>query len=160
MEQGNAKLIALLEERLRSLKRLARAIESAQQACISADLEGLRFHDSQKQQLCAEIRRLDMEIRTLFGNIQPSGSMRAILDPAPAKGNGIDMNEARRLSDLFGESEEYRAEVERLNRVYAEFLARSRATLKVMVNVLSHCLGVYPSLGSSSAFDRPFERSY
>lgn len=160
MEQGHAKLIALLEERLRNLKGLGHAIQSAQQACISADLEALRIHDSQKQHLCAEIRRLDQEIRTLVGNIHTSASMRAILDPAHAKGNGIDMTEGRRLNDLFGESEECRAEVERLNRVYGEFLARSRATVNVMVNVLSHCLGVYPSFGSSSTLNRPFERSY
>ena len=159
MEQGNAGLIALLEERLRNLKGLGQAIQSAQQACILADLEALRIHDSHKQHFCAEIRRLDLEIRTRVGSIHPSGSIRAILNRA-AKESGIDMFEARWLVDLFDESEAARAEVERLNRVYAQFLARSRGTLSVMINVVSHCLGVYPSLGPSSALNTSFERSY
>ena len=160
MERGNARLIALLEERLRNLKGLSQAIQSAQQACISADLEALRIHDSHKEHLCREMRRLDLEIRKLVGSIHPTGSMRMILDQAAAKESGIDMSDARRLSDLFDESEAARAEVVRLNRVYAQFLARSRGTLSVMINVLSHCLGVYPSLGPSSALNTSFERSY
>lgn len=159
MKPGNAQLIGLVEERLGNLKDLGRAILAAQQACISADLDLLRKHDNRKESLCAEIRRLDLEISRIFDGINPRSSMRTILDPATAPQRGIDRAIARRLSTLFDESDAARAEVGRLNQVYALFLARSRSTLNVMINVFSHCLGVYPSLNAAASSSLTFERS-
>lgn len=159
MGRGNAQLIPLLEERLRRLKGLSHAIEAAQQACISGDLEALRSHDGNKVHLCAEIRRLDQEICKLIQNIPHSESLRSVL-AAHAEGESVDPTAARRLAVLFSENQQARAEVGRMNRVYGMFLVRSRNTMNVMINVVSHCLGVYPSLDSPFSPARPFERSY
>ena len=152
-------MIALLGERLQKLKSLAQKIKAAQEACVALDLEALRAHDSQKSYLCAEISRLDIEISRIVLKHDPAGSLRAIL----VAGYGSESRTepaARLLNGLFEESESARAEVRRLNRVYAQFLARSRNTLNVMINVVSHCLGVYPFLDRPASLTLPFERGY
>lgn len=160
MEQANSRLIALLEERLCNLKDLGQAVRECQQACLTADLEALRTLDLHKEHLCAEIRRVDQEICAHVANLGRSGSLRTILDATPSEGKGMDAATAQRLRDLFDESEAARANVAKINHVYAQFLSRSRGTLTVMINVFSHCQGVYPSNGSSLAASPSFERSY
>lgn len=146
MERNNAKLQVLLEERLQKLKCLAQEITAGQEACVALDLEALRNHDHQKEQFCADIRLLDLAIRR---EVQESASGRSLWDVA-ADG---------KLDRLMDESEMVRVNVARLNGVYALFLARSRNTLKVMANVVSHCLGVDPRQEDLSPMATPFERS-
>lgn len=146
MERDNAQLTALVEQRLRKLNRLAHEIEAGQQACVVLDLEELRNHDKQKERLCTEIRLLDLAIR---GWLQEGASDRSLRTVA----------EGRELDVLLQESEAARVEVARLNRVYALFLERSGCTLKVMANVVSHCLGVYPRSEGLASTVTPFERS-
>lgn len=149
MEQTSSQRTALVEQRLQKLKRLAQEIAAGQEACVALDLEALRNHDHQKEQLCAEIRLLDFAIRR---EVRESASGRSQREVA-ADG---------KLDRLMAESENARAEVARLNRVYALFLARSRGTLKVMANVVSHCRGAYPAPGELAAPAipaTPFERS-
>ncbi|MEJ2010510.1 MAG: hypothetical protein P8Z30_20550 [Acidobacteriota bacterium] len=160
MERDNAQLIALLEARLQHLKSLAREIKAAQDACVALDLEALRIHDHQTENLCAEIRKLDLEISRIVPNLNPARRLRAVLDAGHGSESQVGPAAARRLSGLLEESEAAREEVRRLNRVYALFLARSRKTLNVMVNVVSHCLGIYPSPQQSTSLAIPFERSY
>lgn len=160
MERENLQLITLVEERLQKLKSLAREIKTAQEACVELNLEALRIHDRQKENLCTEIRQLDLEISGIVLNHGPAGSAGAIL----AAGFGGELSRrpevARRLEVLLEESEVARAEVRKLNRVYAVFLARSRSTLSVMINVVSHCMGIYPSPDRSGSPSLSFERSY
>lgn len=149
MEQTSSQLTALLEQRSQKLKCLAQEIAAGQEACVALDLEALRNHDHQKEQLCAEIRLLDFAIRR---EVRESASGRSLRDVA-ADG---------KLGRLIAESETALAEVARLNRVYTLFLARSRSTLKVMANVVLHCRGVYPAPGELPAPPiraTPFERS-
>jgi len=160
MERDDTQLIMLLENRLQKLKSLAQEIKSAQEACVALDIEALRIHDQQKVQLCAEIRSLDLEISAVVSKHNSSGPLGEMLAASHSNEAGIEPGKARRLSALFEESRAARAEVLRLNLVYAQFLARSRATLNVMINVVSHCLGVYPSLDRSASQGLPFERSY
>lgn len=160
MEHDEKQLIELLQKRLQKLKILAQEITSAQEACVALDLEALRIHDQQKAQLCAEIGTLDLEISAIVPKHNSSGPLGEMLAAGQSNEAGIDQVMARRLSALFEESKATRAEVQRLNCVYAQFLARSRATLNVMINVISHCLGVYPSLERSASRCVPFERSY
>ncbi len=159
MEQENARLIALVEERLQKMKSLALEIQASQEACVALDPEALRAHDTQKELLCTEIRRLDLEISTVIPKPGPAGSLRVALAAAHAKEAQTEPA-ARQLNVLFEASEAARAEVVRLNRVYARFLARSRNTLNVMINVVSHCLGIYPSPQHPGSVPAPFERSY
>jgi len=160
MERDNTQLIALMEGRLQALRSLAQEIKSAQEACVALDLEALRDHDNQKGKLCAEIRRLDLAIGGVVGRLASAESLRAVV----AAGQRLEPQSApttlRKLEALMEESEAARSEVQRLNRVYAQFLARSRDTLNVMTNVVSHCLGVYPSLVRPGSLTLPFERSY
>lgn len=160
MEPEKVQLIGLVEQRLRNLRELGQEILATQQACISADADALRTHDSHKLNLCMGIHRLDLEIRKVTESLSPEGSLRSMLEPATGNISGVDEASARRLRVLFEESETARAEVQRLNRVYAYLLAGSRNTLNVLINVFSHCLGVYPPLDAAQSRTTIFERSY
>lgn len=160
MEQDNAKLIALVKIRLQKLESLAHEIQASQAACIALDLEALRTHDHQKEHLCAEIRRLDCEISKAIENSSPAGPLRTVLAAGHAKQEQPEPAKARQLNALLEAAEAARAEVSRLNRVYARFLARSLNTLNVMMNVVSYCLGIYPSALRPASVNIPFERSY
>jgi hypothetical protein len=160
MEPENSRLIKLMEERLQDLKGLALEIQSSQQACVSADIEALRAHDRRKERLCTEIRRLDNEIHDLLPPLHPAGPVRSFLEASVAGKGPEGRKAAVRLRGLLNESEAARLEVSKLNETYAEFLTRARSNLNVMINVLSHCMGIYPSLRPAAFQGTSFERSY
>ncbi|HZT71884.1 MAG TPA: hypothetical protein VFC10_19330 [Terriglobia bacterium] len=160
MEPENSQLFGLLEERLRRIKGLALEIQAAQQACVSADFEALRMHDRCKERLCAEIRRLDNEIRSILRPSHPTTPVRRLLEVFVAGEGKENPTAIQRLRALLDESEAARAEVSKLNETYALFLARWRKVLNMMTNVFSHCMGVYPSLQPAAFRASSLERSY
>lgn len=133
-------LTTLLRQRLRALESLASEIAAGQNACVALDLDRVQAHDCRKEGLCAEIRRIELEITALQQNA----------------GLLLSQADKKTLYRLWEESEAARLEVGRRNQVYAEFLRRAHSTVGVMMNVISHCLGVYPSevFPAQTAFER------
>lgn len=146
--EGN-ELIDLLSRRRDAYSALAAEIAAGQEACIALDLEGMQLHDRRKTLLCGELRRLDIAITRL-----DAGRNLAWLAEGSEPFGGAQT--ARRVRELVRDSEAARAEAGRRNQVYAEFLKRATATVRVMMNIMSHCAGVYPSsVGSAgSVFGR------
>ncbi|HEV2418409.1 MAG TPA: hypothetical protein VGX94_11430 [Terriglobia bacterium] len=136
-------LTALLRKRLHALESLSSEIAAGQDACVALDLDGVQAHDRRKEDLCAEIRRIELEIAALRQDPTYQGLFRASVDPV----SNLPLSQAdkKTLYRLWEESEAARLEVGRRNQVYAEFLRRAHSTVGVMMNVISHCLGVYPS---------------
>lgn len=150
MSHDCTELINLLSRRREAYKALAAEIAAGQQACIALDLEGVQLHDREKALLCGELHRLDVAITNLDagrnlswlaeGGGQPDEKRQTVL----------------RVRELVRDSEAARAEAGRRNQVYAGFLKRAAATGRVMMNILSHCAGVYPASvgGADSVFGR------
>lgn len=135
-------LISLLKERLQALRDLAGEITGGQKALVQLDFGGLQHHDTRKEQICIHVRRLDREIATILGTIAPQGSLRKLAEEIEASRN--EPQTAGQLRHLLEESGTASAEVARLNKEYGEFLRRSRGTLNILINVVFHCLGIYP----------------
>lgn len=160
MKQEISTLTALLNERLLALKSLAQEISQGQEACIALNREKLQEHDLQKQALCARVSRLDSEIAALLQEFSPGASLRSFAKSAQAGAGPAESAAMARLQELLKDSEAARLEAGRLNHVYGELLRRSRSTLQVLMNVLAHCLGVYPSSTRTGSPAASFERSY
>ncbi len=118
------------------------------------------MHDRCKERLCAEIRRLDNEIRSILPPSHPTAPVRRLLEALVAGEGQENPTAVQRLRALLDESEAARAEVSKLNETYALFLARWRGVLNMMTNVFSHCMGVYPSLQPAAFRASSLERSY
>lgn len=155
MQQHATNLISLLSQRLRALQSLAREVTAGQEACIALDLEKLYAHDRQKELLCAQVRRLDVEIGKLRESIRLGGWNSEMTE---GRAGHPDADTARRLQNLWQECEAARVEVGKRNQVYGEFLRRARSTLSIMINIMSHCLGIYPASSFATATGSFFER--
>jgi D-serine deaminase-like pyridoxal phosphate-dependent protein len=141
MQKDLGRIAELTVTRLEALYSLADEITAGQQACVALDLDALEAHDQQKQYLCTEVGRIDAELLTLAGVRSHEGFVTRLR----AEGAASTQPELlRRIQRLAEQSEAARMEVSRRNQNYAEFLRRARATLNVMTNIVSHCLGVYP----------------
>jgi hypothetical protein len=142
MKPDLMRIAALMSTRLEALRSLAAEIAAGQQACVALDLERLQACDREKERLCKDLSGIDAKLAKLTG-IAPRGSFLGWL--AAQSVDGTEPGVLERVGKLAKESEAARVEVGRRNEVYNEFLRRARSKLKVMANVVSHCLGVYPA---------------
>lgn len=150
----NPQLTTLLRKRLHAFQALAQAIAEGQQACIALDFDGVRAHDDRKQSVCAGIEVIEQEIAALRRDPVNGDLLRRLAGPvesSPSRDQGLAA-----LRRLWSDSETARAEAGERNRVYAEFLRRAQSTGRLMMNVIAHCLGVYPSeaFPGQSQFER------
>lgn len=136
-------LTTLLRKRLHALESLSNEIAAGQSACVALDFDGVQAHDRRKEDLCAEIRRIELEIAAL----RQDPAHRDLFKTFEAPDACLPLSQAdkKTLYRLWEESEAARLEVGKRNQVYVEFLRRAHSTVGVMMNVISHCLGVYPS---------------
>lgn len=154
------KLTALLGERLLALRLLSQEIAAGQEACVALNHEKLLGHDRQKQALCAEVSRLDAQIAGLLREAAPGVSLRDFVSQSTASAGPEQAEAAANLERLLEDSEAARLEAARLNRIYDDFLRRSRSTLSVLMNVVSHCAGIYTAPRPANAYLPSPERSY
>ncbi|MGH9343814.1 MAG: hypothetical protein ACRD19_08645 [Terriglobia bacterium] len=152
-----SQLTTLLRKRLHALESLSSEIAAGQKACIALDLDGVQDHDRRKQDMCAEIKRVELEITALREN----PAYREVFEILADTGKILPASKADKETflRLWEKSEAARLEAGRRNEIYAEFLRRARSTVGVMMNVMSHCLGVYPSEMFPAPVQSPFERS-
>ena len=160
MPQDAACLISLLNQRLRAFESLAAEVSAGQQACVALDIGKLQLHDQEKYRLCAELRRLDEEIAAFQNSPVYEEALGRPLTESQPSGNMADTESLQRIRKVLQDSEEARAEAARRNQTYAAFLRRARSNVTVMINVVSHCLGVYPPWLSPASAGSPWERSY
>lgn len=141
---------SLLRKRLRAFQTLSSEIAAGQAACIALDFDALRTYDERKMSACGELQNLSRALAELASDPACGEALRNLRHGAAA-GGGFE--ELRRVWE---ECEKARSEACRRNAVYAEFLRRARATGSVMMNVIAHCLGVYPSeaFPGQSQFER------
>ena len=139
----------LLERRLDRLRCLARELKESQAAFTAMDLERITHYVDYQENLCDEIRSLDVQIRGLNQklNIAFHTELNAVapetLFPYLDEGSGRKLRViARGLANI-------QAEVKRLNRVQSEMLRRSRQSVNVLINVMAQytCrFELYPAL--------------
>lgn len=144
MNPETSQFVTLLTQRYQAFRSLASEVAAGQEACVALDLEGIQNHDMQKVRLCAELRRVELDLSQLQQNPAYQDLFKRL---AAAGGDG----DVQRISQLWRDSEEARVEAARRNGVYAGFLKRAGSTLNVMMNIMSHCLGVYPPSFEGSA---------
>lgn len=159
MGKHNSQLTNLLSRRLRALESLAHEIAAGQEACVALDIESLEAHDKEKARLCAEVRQLDLDLLSLQPDPAHQGLFQKLGQTENTAGEA-EPDVLRHLQRLWQDSEAARVEVVQRNQVYAEFLRRARSTVSVMMNVMSNCLGVYPSAIFTPSANSPFERSF
>lgn len=135
-------LVSLLRRRLEALQALAHEIAAGQDACVALNLEELQMRDEKKSRLCELILSLDQEI----AHLGPSSAKTAkpTNEVTEEQAGGLKAETALAIQHLWRECEAACANVAFRNKVYAEFLRRSRCTLIVLQNVVAYCLGVYP----------------
>jgi hypothetical protein len=157
MAENLVRVAELMAARLEALQLLADEITAAQQACVALEVESLQAHDKAKERLCAEVSRMDAELAGLAGAAAREGFVSRL----GAQGGGAPHQDIQdRIQRLGEQSEAARVEVVRRNGAYAEFLRRARSNVKVMTNVISHCLGVYPPWALPASAGSPWERGY
>lgn len=139
----NPQLATLLRKRRHSFQALTQEIAAGQQSCVALNFDAVRAYDERKQGVCAEIKSIEQEIAALRRDPANGEIFRRLAgsaDSSPATDQGMAA-----LCRLWVESEAARAEAGERNQVYAEFLRRAHATGRLMMNVIAHCMGVYPS---------------
>jgi hypothetical protein len=143
MKQAVHRYLELLERRLVALRMLAADLSESKSAYVELDLHAMHQHIAQQENLCTEMRLLDVELKTvreqLADGTGPAGTMsawrtlEAQLDPAAA----------RQLQLLLGGMAAIQEDVRRLSRVHSELLRRSRRSVNVLLNFLAHYSGTY-----------------
>ncbi|MDE3180515.1 MAG: hypothetical protein KGM47_12745 [Acidobacteriota bacterium] len=136
MNRDFAQLSGLLNLRTRLFESLTNEINQGLEASIAMNIEAIQIHDRRKVEICQEIHRLHSALAVIQRGSAASPAAK-------------DLDEALKtdvqIRQLWRESEAARAEAGRRNRIYEEFLRQAEGTVKVMMNVMSHCLGVYPA---------------
>ncbi|MGH9448586.1 MAG: hypothetical protein ACRD3O_23150 [Terriglobia bacterium] len=160
MLQDAACLISLLRQRQRAFKSLAAEVSAGQEACIALDVEDLQLHDQEKLRLCAEVRCLNQEIAAFRHSPVYEEAVGSPAKGSQRSGMAVDVEILQCIRKILQDSDAARAEVARRNNIYEAFLCRARSNINVMINVVSHCLGVYPPWVSPAAAGSPWERSY
>lgn len=144
MKNEVQRYLALLERRLATLRLLAADLEASRAAYVNLDLRAMHQHTAQQEDLCNEVRALDVELQDLRGKINcrtADGEIPSRLDGLDAQ---FDPATARQLHLLLGGLKTIQADVRRLCRVHSELLRRSRRSVNVLLNFLAHYSGEYP----------------
>lgn len=143
-------LTALLHKRLRAFQLLSHEIAAGQAACVALDLDALRTCDERKLGACGDLQELSRALAELGRDPACQALLQSLRGGAAGSGAPEELRRA------WAESEKARSEACQRNAVYAELLRRARATGSVMMNVIAHCLGVYPSeaFPGQSQFER------
>lgn len=143
----------LLSRRLASLRLLAADLESAREALVNMDLNGIHEHNTYQENACKEIgflnHQLEAHWRKLSGEAQSGdegsgdGTLTQRLKP----------EEKERLGSLLSEMDIAQKKVRGLNRVQTGLLRRSRRSVNVLMNFMANYSATYepPRYRSASA---------
>jgi hypothetical protein len=155
MQERLLRIAALMGTRLEVLRSLADEITAGQKACVALDLDGLQGHDNRKVRLCEELNRINAETVQLAGLASHEGLMSRLSTEAMGV---AEFEILQRIRQLGEQTEAARVEVSRCNQIYAAFLRRAYAALRIRMNVMFHCAGIYPSIERLSFPKLSFEK--
>jgi len=140
--------LELLERRLATLRLLAAGLDEARSAFTDLNLEAMHQHIAHQENLCAEIRLLDTELRALKETLAGEPHADRPASEFEALARELDPASARHLQLLLSGLTAIQSDVRRLNRVHTELLRRSRRSVNVLLNFLANYTGTYSPLGS------------
>lgn len=147
MTADATKYLELLEERLSLLNSLASALTAARTDIVSLDICGLESRITEQDNLCTQIRNLDVQL----DRVQSQCSAHLA---APAKrlsgSSVVDPDSTRRLETLDRLSR-VQASVKQLNDEHQVLLRRSRRTVSALLNSYHSFSMTYSNPSSSSA---------
>jgi hypothetical protein len=121
----------LLERRIATTRLLQAELRRGLESLVSLDLETLRDHTSNQENLCAQVQFLDQELQ----------GARAVVR-LPAGFDSAD-EQGRQLADLLRELQQVQAETMLLNRTYSGLLRRSRQTTNLKMNLIAQVAHTY-----------------
>jgi hypothetical protein len=136
--------LGLLERRLVTLRLLAADLDESRSAYVELDLRRMHQHIARQENLCAEIRLLDVELSSLREKLTSSATPSALPSALSELEGQLDPASARQLQLLLSGLKTIQADVRRLSRVHSELLRRSRRSVNVLLNFLAHYAGTYP----------------
>lgn len=120
MDRESTRYLRLLERRLELLGSLAKALARSRPDFIAMDLAAMEIRIAEQEQLCAQIRSVDMEIHGFLG--ASSENRTSLVD--------------ERIPSMIERMEASQWELKRLNDAHQAMLRRSRHMVNVLTNLL------------------------
>ena len=127
MSAETIRYLELLEERLSLLGSLATALTAARTDIVSLDINGLEVRIAQQDNLCTQIRNLDLQLDRVQS--QCATHLAAPSNPVVA----ADSDSIRRRETL-DRLTRVQARVKQLNNEHQALLRRSRRTVSALLN--------------------------
>ncbi len=150
MKPEAGRCLELLERRLATLRLLSLDLEESRTVFAHMDLQDIQRHVAHQEDLCAQVRLLDGELKALVvssaGDSPKKGSSTQLAMPT----RELDPTSARQLRLLLSGLSATQADLRRLSRVHSELLRRSRRSINVLLNVLAQYSGTYQHPGDRS----------
>jgi hypothetical protein len=135
--------LGLLKRRVATLRLMAKELRDCRESLTGMDLESTREHISYQQGLCSQIRFLDGELGLLRRQIAGRGGLELEGMSAAEFSKLFDAGSDSQLRQVLDELAAVQKSVQRLNRVYAGLLRRSRRSINVLINVMASYMGTY-----------------
>jgi len=137
--------LELLKRRVATLRLMAKELRDCRESITGMDLESTREHISYQQGLCSQIRFLDGELETSRWQLAGGGGLEPdrMSDAEFGKLFEFDAGSDSQFRQVMDELAAVRKSVQRLNRVYAGLLRRSRRSINVLINVMASYMGTY-----------------
>jgi hypothetical protein len=119
------RILELLETRARYLRLLADHLLAGQEALVRWELEAAEMHIAQQEMLCRKLRQVDLELSEARPEVVSDPEVRA------------------RLQGALGALHDIRDSILHINNIQAEFLRRSRRSLRLLSSLVQSSLGLY-----------------
>ncbi len=119
------RILELLETRARYLRLLADHLLAGQEALVRWELEAAEMHIAQQEMLCRKLRQVDLELSEARAEVLSDPEVRA------------------RVEAALGALHDIRDNVLHINNIQAEFLRRSRRSLRLLSSLVQSSLGLY-----------------
>ena len=146
MSAETTKFLELLEERLSLLNSLASALTSARTDIVSLDINGLEARIAQQDNLCAQIRNLDLQLDRVQSqcNTHLAAPASHLLNPSINPDSIRCRETIHRLARV-------QATVMQLNDEHQALLRRSRRTVSALLNSYHSFAMTYTNPSGQSA---------
>jgi len=138
--------LELLKRRVATLPLMAKELRDCRESLTGMDLESTREHISYQQGLCSEIRFLDDELEASRRQLAAGVGLEPDRMSAAEFDKLFDAGSDSQLRQVMDELAAVQKSVQRLNRVYAGLLRRSRRSINVLLNVMASYMGTYSPL--------------
>ena len=146
MSAETTKFLELLEERLSLLNSLASALTAARTDIVSLDISGLEARIAQQDNLCAQIRNLDLQL----DRVQSQCNTHLAAPASHALSPFADADSIR-CRETLNRLARVQANVMQLNDEHQALLRRSRRTVSALLNSYHSFAMIYSNPSSQPA---------